>query len=333
VLDVEMKPRERVLAALQHQEPDRVPRFEIWIDALFDELGQGDPAIAYVNLGQDCVMMPTRNPPESNAWRNGIDEWGRVWRNGTFVDGVVDTVADLDRYTPSLDYVEQLYDGDRIREVRESCPNHCLIFGTHIGPFTAGFMAMGFERFFFRLVEDPAFVHRLLEARTEWCIAMYRKAASLGAEVLVLGDDAGYSRGPMISPRMWREFILPHHRRIVDALDVPMIWHSDGNVEVLLPMAIEAGFVGFHGLDPVAGMDLAKMKREFGQELVLIGNVDVRALFGFDPEAVRGEVDRCIEQGAPGGGYMIASCNSIFEGMNPAMVAEMFRYEGEVGLY
>ena len=328
-----MKPRERVFAALQRQEPDRVPRFEIWIGALLDELGQDDPASAYANLGQDCVMMPTHNPPESNSWRNGIDEWGRVWKGGMFVDGAVDTLADLEKYSPPLDYVEQLYDGHRSREIRESYPDHCLIFGTHIGPFTAGFMAMGFERFFLRFVEDPAFVHRLLEARTEWCIAVYQKAVSLGAEVLVLGDDAGHSEGPMISPRMWREFILPYHRRIVEAMDVPMIWHSDGNVESLLLMAIEAGFVGFHGLDPVADMDLAEIKREFGQDLVLIGNVDVRVLCGSDLEAVRREVDRCILQGAPGGGYMIASCNSIFAGMNPAAVAEMFRYEGEVGFY
>ena len=328
-----MKPRERVCAVLQHRMPDRVPRFEIWIDALLDELGQDDPAGAYVDLGQDCVMMPTRNPPESNAWRNGVDQWGRVWKNGTFVDGVVDTHADLQRYSPPLDYVEEICDSDRIRQVRESYPDHCLIFGTHNGPFTAGFMAMGFERFFTRLVGDPAFVLRLLEARTDWCIAMCRKAVSLGAEVLVLGDDAGHGQGPAISPRMWREFILPYHRRIVDALGVPVIWHSDGKVESLLPMAIEAGFVGFHGLDPVAGMDLAMVKREYGQDLVLIGNVDVRVLFGSDLEAVRGEVDRCIEQGAPGGGYMIASCNSIFEGMDPISVAEMFRYEREVGYY
>jgi len=192
---------------------------------------------------------------------------------------------------------------------------------------------MGFEHFFFRLVEDPAFVHRLLDVHTDWCIAMYQKAVSLGAEVLVLGDDAGHSKGPMISPRMWREFILPHHRRIVEAIDAPMIWHSDGNVKPLLPMAIEAGFVGFHGLDPLAGMDLAGTKQEFGQDLVLIGNVDVRVLCGSDLDAVRGQVDRCIAQGAPGGGYMIASCNSIFEGMNPVAVAEMFRYESEVGFY
>jgi len=330
---VEMNPRERVFAVLQHRKPDRVPRFEIWIDALFDELGHDDPASAYVNLGQDCVLMPTRNPPESNAWRTGVDEWGRVWQDGVYLDGVVDTWADLEKYSPPLGDVEQFFDNDQIQKVRGSYPNHCLIFGTHIGPFTAGFMAMGFERFFLRLVDDPVFVHRLLEARTEWCIAMYQKATSLGAEVLVLGDDAGHGAGPMISPRMWREFILSHHRCIVDALEVPMIWHSDGNVEALLPMAIEVGFVGIHGLEPGAGMDLVKIKREFGQDLVLIGNVDVRVLFGSDLEAVRREVDRCIEQGAPGGGYMIASCNSIFEGMNPAAVAEMFRYEGEVGFY
>ena len=115
-----MKPRRRVLSALQHQQPERVPRFEIWIDALSDELGQDDPAGAYVNLEQDCVMMPTRVPPESNAWRNGVDEWGRVWQDGTYTDGVVETDADRERYRPPLDRVDQLYGCDRVRVVRES---------------------------------------------------------------------------------------------------------------------------------------------------------------------------------------------------------------------
>ena len=73
VRSVEMKLRERNLEALGHRKPDSVPRFEIWIDALFDELGQDDPASTYVNLGQDCVLMPTCNPPESNALRTGIE--------------------------------------------------------------------------------------------------------------------------------------------------------------------------------------------------------------------------------------------------------------------
>jgi uroporphyrinogen decarboxylase len=328
-----MKPRERVFAALKHQEPDRVPRFEIWIDALLDELGQNDPQSAYVNLGQDCILLPSQTPPASNAWRDGVDEFGRIWKNGMYVDGALDTEADLRQYSPPLDTVDQFFDGDRVREVKDRYPDHCFIYGTHIGPFTAGYMAMGFGRFFVRLVDDPAFVHKLLAARTEWCIALYRKAVSLGVDVLVLGDDAGHREGPMISPGMWRDFVLPYHRRLVRELDVPVIWHSDGNIQSLLPMAIEAGFIGVHGLEPASGIDLGQVKREFGRDMVLVGNVDVGVLCDSDLEAVRGEVTRCIEQGAPGGGYMIATCNSIFEGMDPISVAEMFRYEGEVGFY
>ncbi len=328
-----MNSRERVLAALQHKEPDRVPRFEIWIDGLLAELGHADPYAAYANLGQDCMMLPSQTPANSNAWRNGVDEFGRYWKDGMYYNGRVDTADDLAHYTPPLDYVEQFFDCARVDQVKQQFPDHCLIFGTHIGPFTAGFMAMGFERFFLRLVDDPNLVRRLLDVRTEWCIAMFRKAVSLGAEVIILGDDAAYKQGPMISPKQWRKFILPLHKQIVAAVGVPMIWHSDGNIEALLPMAIEAGFVGVHALEPAAGMDLGMIKQKFGRDLVLVGNVDVRVLCGSDLDAVRREVDRCIRQGAPGGGYMLASCNSIFAGMNPQAVAELFRYEGSVGIY
>jgi len=322
------------MAALGHREPDRVPRFEIWIDAMWGELGQSDSPNAYVSLGQDCVMMPTVSPPGSNAWETGLDEWGRVWKDGTYVDGVVATEGDLERYSHPASYVDAHFDGDQVRDIQTCYPEHCHIYGTHdIGPFSSSYMAMGFERFFLRLVDDPEFAHKLLSSRTEWSIAMCHKAVSLGAEVIVIGDDAAYRDGPMISPRMWREFVLPYHRKLVQSVEVPVIWHSDGNTERLLPFAVEAGFAGFHGLEPAAGMDLRRIKQEYGADLVLIGNIDIRVLFDSDLEAVRAEVDRCLEQGAPGGGYMLATCNSIFEGLNPLAVAEMLRYEKEVGFY
>ena len=328
-----MKPKDRIWTALDHREPDRVPRFEVWIDALQDELGDSDPATVYVHTGQDGILIPTQRPPTSRAWRDGVDEWGRIWKQGMYVDGTVDTEEDLRRFNPPLQYVDQMFDADRIRALRDLFPDHVFFYGSHAGPFTEGYMAMGFERFFLRLRDDPAFIHRLLEARTEYCIALFQKAIEMGAELLVLGDDAAHREAPMISPRSWREFILPYHRRIVAALSVPVIWHSDGNVESLLPMAIEAGFAGIHGLEPAAGIDLARVKREFGRDLVLIGNIDVSVLFGTDLNATRREVDRCLEQGTPGGGYMLATCNSIFSGMNPTAVAEMFRYQREVGCH
>ena len=329
-----MKPRERVLKALKHEEPDKVPRFEIWInDDVVAELGNEDLQSAHVRLGLDCIMIPTRIPVGSNYWRNGFDEWGQLWKNGIYVDGAVATEADLERYSPPLEYVDEFFDIDKTKETIGLYPDHYFIYGSHIGPFTMGYMAMGFERFFLAIRQKPALVHKLLKARTDWCIAMCRKAASLGADMVILGDDAGHRGGPMISPQMWREYVLPYHRRIVEQLDAPVIWHSDGAIESLLPIAIDAGFVGVHGLEPAAGIDLGEVKRRFGEDLVLVGNVDVNILCNADLNAVRGEVKRCIEQGAPGGGYMISSCNSLFRGMNPASILEMYRYAGEIGLY
>jgi uroporphyrinogen decarboxylase len=80
-------------------------------------------------------------------------------------------------------------------------------------------------------------------------------------------------------------------------------------------------------------MDLARIKREYGRDLALVGNIDVQVLCDGDLAAVRREVDRCIAEGAPGGGYMLATCNSIFKDMNAQAVAELFRYEAEVGSY
>ena len=300
-----MTPRERVRTALNHDIPDRVPRFEIWIDALWSELGQSDPDDAQAGLGQDCLMMPTLTQLGNSAGKDGVDEWGRVWRGGVYADGAIDTEADLKRFSPSSASIGRLFDEGRISALRARHPDHCLIYGSHIGPFTAATMAMGFGRFFLRLADDPGFVAALLEARTEWCLAVFREAVRLGAEVLVLGDDAAHNDGPMISPRLWRDMILPCHRRIVEETKAPVIWHSDGNVQALLPMAIEAGFAGVHGLEPAAGMDLVRIKREFGRDLALVGNVDVRVLCGPDLNAVRDEVVRCLAQGSPGGGYMI----------------------------
>jgi hypothetical protein len=323
-----MNSRERVLAVLSGKTPDRIPRFEVWIDALYQDLGVSDPYSAYAELGQDAVLLPSQTPDGSNAWRSGVDEWGRVWRDGLYVTGVVDSPADLARCNPPPSYAAQFFDERRARAIRARFPEHCLFYGTHIGPFMAAYMAMGLERFCERTVADPPFIHALLTARTEWCLAVFSRAVALGAEVIVMGDDAAHGGGPLVSPRMWREFVLPCHRRIAAELPVPVIWHSDGDIARLLPMAVEAGFAGVHGLEPWS-MSLSETKAKYAGSLVLLGNADVRTLCTPDLGAVRREVRRCTAEGGPSG-FMFSSCNSIFAGMNPAAVREFFRYQAEV---
>lgn len=318
-----MLPRERVLTALQHGIPDRTPRCEVWIDAFVADFGFPDTAAAHVAFGQDAVMLPSQPLPGSPAWRTGIDEFGCVWRDGQYVDGVVATADDLGHYSPPIARAVERFDPLATADVRRRYPDHCHFFGTHVGPFQAAYLAMGMERFMLRLADDPDFVAALLAARTDWAIALFQHAVALGAEVIVMGDDAGHRHGPLISPALWRRLVLPCHQRLVAALPVPMIWHSDGDITKLLPMAVEAGFAGVHGLEPGAGVDLAVVKARFGADLVLLGNVDVRLLCGDDELAVRTDVARSLAQGAPDG-FLLSTCNSIFAGMNPQMVQAFF---------
>lgn len=324
-----MLPRERVLTALRHGAPDRTPRFEVWIDAFVADFGLPDTAAAHVAFGQDAVMLPSQPLPGSLAWRTGIDEFGCVWRDGQYVDGVVATADDLAHYAPPPPRAVERFDPVATAEVRHRYPDHCHFFGTHVGPFQAAYLAMGMERFMLRLADDPDFVAALLTARTDWAIALFQHAVTLGAEVIVLGDDAGHRHGPLISPSLWRRLVLPCHQRIVAALPVPVIWHSDGDITKLLPTAVEAGFAGVHGLEPGAGVDLAAVKQRFGAALVLMGNVDVRLLCGDDAAAVRADVARSLAQGAPDG-FLLSTCNSIFAGMNPQTVRAFFAAEAEL---
>lgn len=313
---------QRVKTVLERNEPDRIPLFEVWIDALYEDLGISNPLMAHPELGQDVVLLPSISPAASKAWKDGIDEFGRIWSRGFYKDGALKNTSDLRRFSPPIAYAKEFFSEKTISLVKESYPDHFPFFGTHIGPFMSTYMAMGMENMFCSLYENTSFVKAVMETRTEWCLAIFKEAVRLGAELIVMGDDAAHREGSMISPAAWQEFVLPHHRQIVDELPVPVIWHSDGRIDQLLPFAVQAGFAGIHGMEPPAGNNLATIRQQYGRELVLIGNVDVNLLCGSDQKAVSRDITRCLKQG--GSRFMLSTSNSIFKGMNPRTVQAYF---------
>ncbi|MBU0516345.1 MAG: hypothetical protein KJ621_16410, partial [Proteobacteria bacterium] len=117
-----MTSRERVLTTLRHQEPDRVPLFAFSVDPkFFKTIGGGDALTCYERLGLDCLPMNIQSwcqgvplmardvPAEMStaggvfAGWDGVDEFGRIWRRGSYVGGAVSGWDDLDRYVPALD--------------------------------------------------------------------------------------------------------------------------------------------------------------------------------------------------------------------------------------
>jgi len=352
----EMTSRERVMLSFKHQEPDRVPLFVFSMDPKFVKaFGDGNPTKAYETLGIDsypiraqswCGDMPLApslmniDVPEDYqtgggifAGWDGVDEHGRIWKRGSYITGALKTWDDIEKYIPPLRLEERTPPGF-MKKYREEFPDKVYSLNIHLGPFGLTMESMGFEHFFYMLYDDRNLIREVLNQRTRWFIAVCKYIQDLGADFVVMGDDVAYKGKTFVSPDDFRELAIPCFKLIVDALDIPVIWHSDGFVDPLIEMALNAGIAGMHALEPLAGNDMGRIKKNYGDRMMIIGNVDcVEVLTTTNLELVRGDVDRCMAQAKKGGGYMLDSSNSLHVACTVEAVKEMYLYGKQAGIY
>jgi len=124
----------------------------------------------------------------------------------------------------------------------------------------------------------------------------------------------GFKNRPFMSPDMYRELILPGHQRTVGwakERGLPVIMHSCGMVEPLLPHMIEAGIDCLQVIEVKAGMDLLKLYREYGERLSFMGGIDVRTLYSNDSALVNAELEAKVPIVKGNYGYVLHSDHSI----------------------
>lgn len=144
-------------------------------------------------------------------------------------------------------------------------------------------------------------------------------------------EDMGYKQHPFMSPRMYREIIQPAHARTVGwahAHQMPVILHSCGYVEPLVPGLLEAGIDCLQVIEVKAGMDLLKLYRNFGERLSFMGGIDVRVLYNNDKAEIDAELEAKIPVVKNGFGYVLHSDHSIPNNVHP----DTYRYFIEKGL-
>ena len=331
-----MNSKERVLTTFQFKEPDRVPLFEAWIESeIVNEIGEGSPYKTREKLGLDCFPIAVGHPKTTNAWRTGIDEWGRIFKDGWYIGGVVKNLNDIEKFTPPLRYAKEWFPDDIMKEAkRKYGETHSLYYATHDVCLGLSYMSMGLKEFLIAIYKDRELVKALIKRSTEWTIETIKLAQAEEVDFILIGDDVAEITGPMMSPKLFRELVLPSYKEVVAASKVPIIWHSDGAIEPILPMIIEAGFAGVHSLEPNAHIDLARIKQKYGKKLILVGNLDVsNVLSQHNLDLVREDVERCITQGSPGGGYIFSSSNSLFKGMSIESILEAYSHAKKIGYY
>jgi len=193
------------------------------------------------------------------------------------------------------------------------------------------------EHFLIGLIKAPDLIHRYLDARLRTTLMLLEATLERGVDGVHGGYDWASAQGPMFSPRHFKDFVFPRLKQITELCHrygVPYVKHTDGNVNRLLDGMIEAGVDGFQAIEPRAGMDIAQLKRDYGDRLTLIGNVDCSTVLVDGPiEAVRAQTERVIRVAAPGGGFLLSTSNSVHPGVKPAYYLAMLETAREVGRY
>jgi len=175
----------------------------------------------------------------------------------------------------------------------------------------------------------PYVVRALINHYTRFAIELGKRALDEGADAIMMCVDYGHSKGPWMSPIMFKEFVKPALRKQVEAFKRKggfTILHSDGNVWELLPDIVDTGLDAYQGIDIEARMDLGKVKEYYGDKVCLIGNVDPRIIEFGDKKSLLKEVNRCLRQGAPGGGYVFSTSANLSICKNAENFIQMLSY-------
>jgi uroporphyrinogen decarboxylase len=196
---------------------------------------------------------------------------------------------------------------------------------------------MGFEALMAAFIAEPELVRRLVELSVNINLTLAKEAARRGADFVWTGDDYASTERPFISPKMFRDFLYPGLKRVVGGfkeLGLPVIKHTDGNITPLLEMIVDSGIDCLDPIDPLAGLNIGQIKRQYGSRLALKGNVDCAQTLTFGTERqVVEETRAVIRQAAEGGGLILSSSNSIHSGVKPGNYLAMWNAIRMYGKY
>ena len=159
----------------------------------------------------------------------------------------------------------------------------CLQVNCGFGLFSHLRIWMGTEGLCIAFYEQRALIHEMLDFLADFfCASVRRAVTEIDCDYFNFFEDFAYKTGPFTSPALFRELFLPRYKRIIEFLKSHGIKHfwldSDGNTEVLIPLFIEMGITCHWPLEAAAGMDPAKLMREYGKDLAFVGGVDKREL-------------------------------------------------------
>jgi uroporphyrinogen decarboxylase len=330
-----MLPRERVLAALNHREADRVPFTDNpWETTVERWRREGLPAdvtpaehfqFEFEGFGADTsLMLPIETIEETDEYiiqKNANGVTMKNWKHRTSTPALLGfELTSPERWEelkPRLVFRPQRigWDQDRDRCERARAEGKFVHAAFPIG-YDYLSSTVGPDTLLVAMLTHPAWVSDMFKTFTDLVIVCVEEMLARGYEFdgAFVYDDLGYRNGPFFSPATYRELLFPQHWRLCDFFHGKgwkVILHSCGNVNLHIPALIEAGFDCLQPLEVKAGMDVIRLKCDYGERLALMGGIDVRAMAHPDPSVIEEEIRSKITFAKRGGGYIYHSDHSI----------------------
>lgn len=329
----------------REEEPDLVPIWELIINepvitglcgkvSLFD-------FVERMGLDGVCVTEDLQIKKFESSPRPAIiDDYGiRFSYSGEIFQpsgGPIRTPEDLDAYELPDPNIEKKYFGLKTA-VQKFKGKKAIVFLGHDSFEYSAYLVGGHTNLLRWYVLYPKAVRELAGRVLNYKQMVLRNAAKLGADILLTGDDYAFRDRSMMSPKHFKEFVLPYLEKAVAIAKnnkLPFIKHTDGNLWDIMDMIVGAGIDGLHPLEPVAGMDIGKVKQLYGNKIAVVGNVDCTYILPHGSEnEVIDAVKETIAKASPSGGHIISSSNSIHYGVKPENYKVMVRTARKYGKY
>jgi uroporphyrinogen decarboxylase len=325
-----MTPRERWLAVLTRQTPDRVP-MDYWSTAetdakLMRHLGCNDleETLARLHVDRPLTVGPRYAGPPLPADEDvfGIRYQEVDYGTGAYRECIYHPLAAYE----SVDQIEREYtwpssdwfDYSHI-PARVDGQEHRPIRGGGSEPFLTYKDLRGDVQAFTDMILKPEMVHYCLDKLFDLAYENTRRIyEQIPGQVMItyVAEDMGSQTGLMFSPQQIHTFLLPRMKRIIDLAHEAgafVFHHNDGAIRDILPAMIE---LGIDVLNPIQwrckGMERAGLKRDFGAQVVFHGAMDNQQTLPFGSvEDVRREVLDNLRLLGAGGGYILAPCHNI----------------------
>ncbi len=329
---VKMKPNfDRLKKAMRHEEPDRVPLFETIVGLeiqsryLGREVVESDLASQiefWCQAGYDHIPLPIgmMNPGEITKESRIYNVVQQVLQKGDSNEvvpwnieenGVIAVRKDFDVFP--WDDAARL-DFNRLEQAQSLIPESMKIVAISGKIFTLTWMLMGFQNFAMSLHLQRELTENVFKKVGDIQLEAVRRLQefdSVGA--LMLADDFCYGSGPLIDPKLIRQYVFPYYEEMVAFCKehgLLCFFHSDGNIWSLMDDLIALGFDAINPIDPTC-MDIKQVKEKVGSRIGIIGNVSTDLLTTGTEKEVKEITKWLIREIGPSGGYALGSGNSV----------------------